>query len=185
MKGLCSSRNQMVLSSLWPTSAIPHFCSQRSCPSEKLWLSSETCAFQKIRNLVFQTHPAKTRSLSIATRSTTCMRTSLMNQRTANGRRSHDDVLDIWLYTQAIHVGKKELEKGKTSGRFTLQDFDEWAERIGRQRFEYLLRSSLRIIAFVYIQFLKQVARPFFALLYREYGMTPGFEASAMRLAIQ
>ena len=107
------------------------------------------------------------------------MRTSLMNQRTANGRRSHDDVLDIWLYTQAIHVGKKELEKGKTSGRFTLQDFDEWAERIGRQRFEYLLRSSLRIIAFVYIQFLKQVARPFFALLCREYGMTPGFEAAA------
>ena len=108
-----------------------------------------------------------------------------MNQRTANGLRSHDDVLDIWLYTQAIPVGKKELGKGKTSGRFTLQDFDEWAERIGRQRFEYLLRSSLRIIAFVYIQFLKQVARPFFALLCREYGMTPGFEASAMRLAIQ
>src|SRR5205814_1773118 len=59
MKGLCSSRNQMVLSSLWPTSAIPHFCSQRSCRSEKLWLSSETCAFQKIRNLVFQTHPGE------------------------------------------------------------------------------------------------------------------------------
>ncbi len=37
-------------------------------------------------------------------------------------KESRRDVLDIWLYTQAIHVGKKELEKGKTSGRFTLQN---------------------------------------------------------------
>jgi hypothetical protein len=36
-------------------------------------------------------------------------------------KESRRDVLDIWLCTQAIHVGK-ELEKGKTSGRFTLQN---------------------------------------------------------------
>ena len=148
-------------------------------------LSSETCAFEKIRKS-FKRTPDENEVLKY--------RYSFYNMYAHQldepadrewAKESRRDVLDIWLYTQAIHVGKKELEKGKTSGRFTLQDFDEWAERIGRQRFEYLLRSSLRIIAFVYIQFLKQVARPFFALLYREYGMTPGFEASAMRLAIQ
>jgi hypothetical protein len=77
------------------------------------------------------------------------------------GPESQRDILDIWLYTQAVHVGKKEFEKGKTRGRFTLQDFDQWAERIGRERFEYLFRSSVRGIADVYIRFLKHLARPF------------------------
>src|SRR5206468_9659357 len=92
---------------------------------------------------------------------------------------SRRDILDIWIYTQAVHVGKKEFEKGKSVGRFTLQDFDQWAERIGRERFEYLFRTSLRVIAGVYIEFLKQLAKPLFLLLRRDYGMTPGFEAAA------
>jgi hypothetical protein len=91
---------------------------------------------------------------------------------------SRRDILDIWLYTQAIHTGKRELEKGRTMGRFTLQDFDQWAERIRRERFEYLFRSSLRVIAGVYIQFLVKLAKPLFVLL-QDHGMVPGFEATA------
>jgi len=45
---------------------IAHFChpaflKSAILPFRKLWLSSETCAFEKIRNLVFQTHPRRKR----------------------------------------------------------------------------------------------------------------------------
>src|SRR5206468_5643334 len=63
-------------------------------------------------------------------------------------------------------------------GRFTLQDFDQWSERIGRERFEYLFRFSLRVIAGIYIEFLRRLAGPLFLLLSNDYGMMPGFEAT-------
>jgi hypothetical protein len=146
----------------------------------KIWLPSETCAFEKVRDLVFQTHPEQHQLLGYRQ-----WFYDIYSQQ-VDGPADHEwakesrrDILDIWIYTQAIHVGKKELERAKTFGRFTLQDFDQWAKRIGREKFEYLFRSSLRAIAFVYVQFLAKLAKPLFFLLQRDYGMAPGFEAAA------
>ena len=103
-----------------------------------------------------------------------------MNPPTANGPTNHDAIFWTSGFTPRLStLGKRNWEKVETVGRFTLKDFDQWAERIGRERFEYLFRSSLRVIAGVYIQFLEKLARPLFALLKRDYGMVPGFEAAA------
>jgi hypothetical protein len=164
---------------------VAHFChpaflKSAILPFRKLWLPSETCAFEKIREQVFQTHPDQNELAGYRHWFYDMYSRQLDEPADREwAEESRRDILDIWLYTQAIHVGKKELEKGKTFGRFTLQDFDQWAERIGRERFEFLFRSSLRVIAFVYVQFLAKLAKPLFVLLQRDYGMAPGFEAAA------
>jgi hypothetical protein len=142
-----------------------------------LWLPSEPCAFERIRDLAFRTHPDQN-DLSGYRQWFYDIYSQQLAQPAASewAKESCRDILDIWIYTQAIHVGKKELVKGKSQGRFTLQDFDQWTERIGREKFEYLFRSSLRIIASVYVQFLIKIAGPFFILLQRDYKMVPGFE---------
>jgi hypothetical protein len=95
------------------------------------------------------------------------------------GNECTRDILDIWIYTQAIHAGKRQDAKGRSFGRFTLADFDAWANRIGREKFEFLFRGSLRSIGYLYVQFSEKLAAPLFRQLERECGMRPGFEASA------
>src|SRR5439155_24272672 len=92
---------------------------------------------------------------------------------------SRRDILDIWIYTQAAQDGKKQYQEGKNIGRFSLLDFDQWAERIGRERFEFLFRSSVRAVGYLYIQFLEKLAAPLFWHLTRKSQMRPGFEAAA------
>ena len=48
-----------------------------------------------------------------------------------------------------------------------------------RNNFEYLFRTSLRVIASIYIQFLIKLAEPLFVLLHHDFKMVPGFEAAA------
>ena len=164
---------------------VAHFChpmvsKSALLPFHKLWLSSETCAFETIRDLVFRAHPDQKKVSG--DRFWFYERYSEELDQPAAlkwAKESRRDILDIWIYTQAVHVGQKELGKGRTVGRFKLQDFDQWAERIGREKFEYLFRSNLRVIAFIYVQFLHELARPFFDLLQHDHGMVPGFEAAA------
>ena len=158
----------------------PAFLKSAILPFRKLWLSSETCAFEKVRDVVFQVHPDQNQLRGY--RHWFYGIYSHQLDQPADGKwaeESRRDILDIWIYTQAIHVGKKEFKKGRTLGRFTLKDFDQWAERIGRERFEFLFRSSIRLVAGVYIQFLTKLTKPLFDLLKREHGMLPGFEANA------
>jgi hypothetical protein len=168
-----------------PPLIVAHFChpaflKSAVLPFRKLWLSSETCAFEKVRDLVFSRHPDQNEISGYRYWFYDTYSRQLVEPAEREwAEESRCDILDIWLYTQAVHVGKKEIGKGKNIGRFTLRDFDQWAERIGRERFEYLFRSSLRIIAGVYVQFLKKLARPLFVSLKRDYGMVPGFEAAA------
>jgi hypothetical protein len=158
----------------------PAFLKSAILPFRKLWLSSETCAFEKVRDVVFQVHPEQNQVRSYR-HWFYDIYSGQLDQPAAQewAKESRRDILDIWIYTQAIHVGKKEFKKGRTVGRFTLKDFDQWAERIGRERFEFLFRSSVRVVAGVYVQFLTTLARPLFDLLKSEHGMVPGFEANA------
>jgi hypothetical protein len=158
----------------------PAFLKSALLPFRKLWLSSEVCAFEKIRDLVFRIHPDQNELVGYHPWFYDIYSSELAQPAAPEwAEESRRDILDIWIYTQAVHVGKKELGKGKSVGRFTLKDFDQWAERIGRERFEFLFRSSLRVIADVYVQFLLKLAKPLFVLLQRNDKMVPGFEAAA------
>jgi len=158
----------------------PAFLKSAVVPFRKLWLSSEACAFEKIRDLVFQVHPEQNELLGYRHWFYDVYCRQLDEPADHKwAEESRRDILNIWIYTQAIHAGKKDWGKGKRMGQFTLKDFDQWAERIGRERFEFLFRTSLRVVAFVYVQFLTKLARPLFDLLKREHGMIPGFEATA------
>ena len=164
---------------------IAHFChpmvlKSALLPFRKLWLLSEPCAFERIRDLVFQAYPNQNEVSGYRSWFYDIYSRQLDQPASPEwAKESRRDILDIWIYTQAVHVGKKDLGKGKIVGRFTLQDFDQWAERIGREKFEYLFRSSLREIASIYVSFLHELARPLFDFLQREQRMAPGFEAAA------
>jgi hypothetical protein len=158
----------------------PAFLKSAILPFRKLWLSSEKCAFEKVRDVVFKVHSDQNQLRSYRHWFYDIYSRQLDEPADREwAEESRRDILDIWIYTQAIHVGKKEFEQGKTVGRFSLKDFDQWAERIGRERFEFLFRSSLRIVAGVYVEFLTRLAKPLFDFLKREHGMVPGFEATA------
>ncbi|HYJ07174.1 MAG TPA: hypothetical protein VEX43_18740, partial [Chthoniobacterales bacterium] len=77
-----------------------------------------------------------------------------------------------------VHAGKKRFPSGKTAGEFDLSDFDRWAQQIGREKFEFLFRISLRTVGSYYVEFLEKLAAPLYWNL-RRAGVTPGFEAGA------
>jgi hypothetical protein len=158
----------------------PAFLKSAIMPFRRLWLSSEICAFENVRDLVFRVYPNQ--KLAESYRYWFYNFYSERLDEPADKEwavESRHDILDIWIYTQAAHAGKKQYRKGKTVGRFSLSDFDQWAERIGRERFEWLIRTSVRAIGYDYIQFLEKLAAPLFRFLQQECKMKPGFEASA------
>ncbi|PYJ91350.1 MAG: hypothetical protein DME20_02360 [Verrucomicrobia bacterium] len=158
----------------------PAFLKSAIMPFRRLWLASEICAFESIRDLVFRIHPDQ--KLVESYRHWFYDLYSRQLEESADrdwANESRRDILDIWIYTQAAHAGKKQYQKGKTIGRFSLLDFDQWAERIGRERFEFLFRSSVRAVGYLYIQFLEKLAAPLFWHLTRKSQMRPGFEAAA------
>jgi len=156
----------------------PAFLKSAVLPFRKLWLPSEICAFEKIRDLVFRVYPDQKLVAGYHHWFYDAYSRQLDEPAAKEwADESRRDILNIWIYTQAIHVGKRQTEKGKIFGQYTLRDFDQWAERIGREKFEYLFRGSLRSVGYLYVQFLEKLAAPLFVSFKHE--MKPGFEASA------
>lgn len=150
-------------------------------PFRKLWLRSEQCAFEKVRDRIFEIHPDQHR-ISVE-RSIFCDAYARnLNTSPASdwASESTKELLNIWIYTQGIHAGQLENRKGEVirTQDPTLRDFDECAKRIGREKFEFLFRLSLRSVGSFYLQFLTKIAAPLYWEL-RRAGMVPGFEASA------
>ena len=164
----------------------PAFLKSAVLPFRKIWMPSERCAFRNhdgtggIRDLVFHEHPDK----KLKDGNHYWFYESFDQQLSAPAdfvKETRSDIIDIWINTQAAHTGKKELSgKGKKPnklvGRFTLRDFDAWAARIGRAKFEFLFRSSLQTIGSIYVGFAETLAIPLFKDL-RKQGWVPGFEA--------
>lgn len=96
--------------------AVAHFChpaflKSAVLPFRKLWLSSETCAFEKIRDLVFQTHPDQNELVGYRHWFYDSYSQRLNEPADREwAEQSRRDILDIWLYTQAVYVGKREAE---------------------------------------------------------------------------
>jgi len=164
------------------TFSHPAFLKSAVLPFRKIWMPSERCAFRKfdgtggIRDLVFQHHPNRQfieghrywfydsfeAELKVAAG-------------TGWAQESNEDIVDIWINTQVAHAGKKV---GKNPiGKFELKDFDDWATRIGREKFEFLFRSNLQKFGNRYISFAEILAIPLFEKFRSEQGMIPGFEA--------
>jgi hypothetical protein len=160
----------------------PAFLKSAMVPFRKLWLGSEKCAFERVRDLIFRIRPdpnpmsgnhfvfhdAYSQELTGAAGSDWGV------------PESRKDIVDIWINTQGFHAGQREKKDGKIANPndWTPQDFDEWANRIGREKFEFLFRICLRSIGGFYVQFLDRLVAPLFWSL-RRGGMTPGFEAGA------
>ena len=70
-------------------------------------------------------------------------------------------------------------EKGKLSGDSLCKILTNGRNESGERDLEYLFRTSLRVIASIYIQFLIKLAEPLFVLLHHDFKMVPGFEAAA------
>jgi hypothetical protein len=159
----------------------PAFLKSAILPFRRLWLDSERCSFEKVCDLVLERHFNQT-----AVSAYRPFHEALYVRRIDEpadkdwANESTRYILNLWLYTQAIHAGQREKKDGKIINKRdpTLQQFDECAQRIGREKFEYLFRISVRIVGSTYVQFLTEFAEPLFYRLQRE-GMKPGFEARA------
>jgi hypothetical protein len=164
------------------TFSHPVFLKSAILPFRKIWMPTERCAFRKhdgtggIRDLVFLHHP--NRALVEGNRYWFYTHFEAELQKPGrNGfvQECNQDIIDIWINTQVAHTGKK-VGKNRI-GKFELKDFDEWATRIGREKFEFLFRTSLQTFGSLYINFAETLAIPLFKKLQLENGMVPGFEA--------
>lgn len=159
----------------------PAFLKSALMPFRKLWLRSEQCSFEKVRGIVFEHH--HDRNLVSANQSFFVDWYSRTLNEPADSKwaaESTQEILDMWIYTQAIHAGQRENSQGKIVNErdASVQDFDRWVKRIGRVKFEFLFRLSLRQVGDIYVQFLDKLAAPLFLKLTQD-GMVPGFEADA------
>jgi hypothetical protein len=121
----------------------PAFLKSAVLPFRKLWLESEPCAYTAIRDLVFRIHPDRIHVEPYRHWFFDCY-TNELGQVVDSSypQLTNKDLIEIWLYTHAVHAGPKKVGKGR-SGR-TIEEFDLWARTLGRERFEYYFRAKLR-----------------------------------------
>lgn len=165
----------------------PMFLKSAVLPFRKIWMSSERCAFRKdngegIRELVFREHPDK--------RLLGGYRYWFYDNYDKElgtsfdfgwAQESKQEIIDLWLNTQLAHTGPmnfshKPKPKPKKK-QFSRADFNACGERIGREKFEFLFRSSVATIGHTYISFAEILVLPLFKKLRDEQKMKPSFEA--------
>lgn len=162
----------------------PMFLKSAVLPFRKIWMPSERCAFRKrkkgeegIRELVFREHPDKRLLQEYRYWFYHHFDKDLA---TSSGygwaKESKQEIIDLWVNTQIAHTGPKNPAKKKVWER-DLADFNKCDARIGREKFEFLFRSSIRTIGHFYISFEELLAVPLFKKLRDEQGMKPSFEA--------
>lgn len=161
----------------------PMFLKSAVLPFRKIWMESERCAFRKrdgtggIRELVFREYPD--RALVAAYRERFYdMFDGQLGASFGYGwaTETKREVINLWLNTQTAHTGPKN-HKSKKQWEFDLVDFNARDARIGREKFEFLFRSSIGTVGWYYIEFGEALAFPLFRKLRDEQGMKPSFEA--------
>lgn len=159
----------------------PAFLKSAVLPFRKLWLKSEPCAFEMIRDFVFKVFPDQ----SFAHQQFFWFYTNYDRQLAQivgdHADLTVKDVLEIWLYTHAVHAGPKSALKKQAAKNphRTLGEFDRWVETLGREKFEYSFRLNLRVIGSIFAAFEKELAGPLLCRLKLERGMRPGFEVQS------
>jgi len=161
----------------------PMFLKSAVLPFRKIWMERERCAFRKrdgtggIRELVFQEYPNLASANILRQRYYDEFEGQLKTP-IGNGwaTESKWQIVNLWLNTQLAHTGPKDPAK-KKAWETDLADFNGCDARIGREKFEFLFRSSVGIIGHYYIEFEQMLAFPLFKKLRDEQGMKPSFEA--------
>jgi hypothetical protein len=169
----------------------PMFLKSAVLPFRKIWMSSERCAFRKdngegIRELVFREHPDKR---LLGGYRYWFYENYEKELGTSFGygwaTESKKEIIDLWLNTQLAHTGpmnfshkpKPKPKQEPKKKQFSLADFNACGERIGREKFEFLFRSSVATIGHTYISFAETLVLPLFKKLRDEQKMEPSFEA--------
>ena len=161
----------------------PMFLKSAVLPFRKIWMSSERCAFQKgqgegIRDLVFRVHPDK----NLLKGYRYWFYDDFDKHLTTSfgygwATESKHEIIDLWLNTQLAHTGPMNFPNPTKKKQFSLADFNTCDARIGREKFEFLFRSSIATVGHSYISFEEILAFPLFTKLRDEQGMKPSFEA--------
>ena len=163
----------------------PMFLKSAVLPFRKIWMESERCAFRKrdgtggIRELVFREFPNRA-LVEVYRERFYDMFEGQLTTPVGNGwaTESKWEVIHLWLNTQLAHTGPKEPAKNrKKAWQVDLEDFNKYDARIGREKFEFLFRSSIGTVGWYYIEFEGTLAFPLFGKLRDEQGMKPSFEA--------
>lgn len=159
----------------------PAFLKSAVLPFRKLWLNSEPCAFNSIRDFVFKVYPDQSFANRYKVFFYDLYERELSEPVCGHTNLSVKDVIEIWLYTHAVHAGPKNAasKKGSKKADRKLQEFDHWARTLGREQFEYQFRSHLHITGSRFAEFEKLLAGPLYHKLRYEIGMEPEFEAEA------
>src|SRR5438552_4572573 len=158
----------------------PAFLKSAVLPFRKLWLDSEPCAFKAIRDFVFKIYPDQSYANRHKFLFCDCYDRELASKVCDRPDLTVKDVIEIWLYTHAVHAGPKGLAQKENSKKpqRKLEEFDHWARTLGREQFEFQFRLHLRLTGSRFAEFEKLLAGPLYNRL-RKLGMTPGFEAEA------
>ncbi len=167
----------------------PMFLKSAVLPFRKIWMNSERCAFVKrdhktgklkddgIRELVFREFPERVFVEAYRERFYDMfdgqLDTSFGYGWATETKR---EVINLWLNTQTAHTGPMDYTN-KKNHEFDLADFNTRDARIGREKFEFLFRSSIGTVGWYYIAFEEALAFPLFRKLRDEQGMKPSFEA--------
>lgn len=171
----------------WAHGAVAHLCrppflKSAVLPFRKLWLASEPCHFETIRDLVFRVYPDQ--QIIASCRQWFCDFYDATLKNVVDAKwpdLTNYELVEIWLYTHAVHAGPKKLNTKKNKGKphRRLQEFDLWSQRLGREAFEYWFRSALHIIGSQYIQFDEKLVTPLLRNLRDTAEMKLGFDAQA------
>jgi hypothetical protein len=161
----------------------PAFLKSAILPFRKLWLQSERCAFAKMRNFVYAVHPDQRRTNAYRYWFYESYDKQLAEEVCEQPGLTVKDVIEIWIYTHAVHAGPKGVTpKDRNKAHRTLQEFDHWDRILGRARFEFQFRVHLAVIGSLFVGFARELAGPLYCKLRDENGMKPGFEANAALL---
>jgi hypothetical protein len=161
----------------------PAFLKSAILPFRKLWMKNEPCNFEAIRDIIFHHFANLQLDQWLYLKSfkphyyefhESQLNQSLPAALTTNKVTNVRDLIDIWLYTHAVHTGKSARV-----GRFTLNDFDDVDKQAGRAIFEYEFRTRFALHAFnSYLNFHKIILEPIYQWLLTK-GYVPSFETEA------
>jgi hypothetical protein len=141
----------------------PAFLKSAVLPFRKLWLNSEPCAFETIREFVFRIYPNQSFAKRYKVFFYDLYQRELAEEVCGHTNLTVKDFIEIWIYTHAVHAGPKNLATKNPKKRDRkLEEFDHWSETLGREQFEYQFRQHLHITGSRFAEFEKLLAGPLY-----------------------
>lgn len=153
----------------------PAFLKSAILPFRKLWMPTEPCAYEKIRDLIYAIFPTSELLQGLRYWFYEDYLRTLDRRVFEQGKiQTVGETIDIWINTQAAHTGQRPKGKGM-QGNYTVRDFDDALKLNGRPKFEFEFRVGLKCVSSSFSALYKDVAAPLFSFL-KSCGHQPGFE---------